>query len=244
MKARHAHEQEIGFRAEGDQPRGYIEDPTLRDARKAFGPRFFGVEEYARWFPDLLAQLERGDIEPFPWPVGVITGPCPFVSGRSIAQTHIAFLGLERVGGGPLSFGRWRQAVPELFRPVPYGSGSHVTARTCTPRWYLMPLYAPSANVGRSYGERLAALPQEYAQASVIEEATKRILVATADPGGLAQQKGIAFCSDPLPKSPDCDLQFLPALGPWDEYVLDLKYFPRRSHWWETFTLSVFRKQP
>lgn len=120
----------------------------------------------------------------FPWNEDVLNGPCKFVKGKRVRDTHFAFLGVSEVGGDPLTIMKLHELHPPKLQPHLYFSSTEArynkqefaTQRTCQARWYLMLAEAVPGSTNKSYPDQEAMLPPEYEVPLGVEETTKNLL--------------------------------------------------------------------
>jgi hypothetical protein len=145
---------------------------------------FFGVEEWSTLYGVNFSKKQLREVAEFPWGEDILNAPCPFVKGKSIRETHFAFLGLNSIEGKPLTIIRWWKLHPAPWQPrfSHYVLGSWYTKRkfanepTCGFRWYLMPLEIVPNSTYKTYKEQVTMLPAEYEVPFAIEEVGKDIL--------------------------------------------------------------------
>jgi len=142
--------------------------------RNLFGERFFGSEEWQRFLSVPFSREQLANIPRFPWNNTYLNQPCPFTRGERIRDTHMAFLGIPRTDGTPLTISRLFELrgcahQPRLYLP------SHLRPQhehffggeTLQHRWYLSPVRAV-----RSFLQ----LPYGYNSSSALEETQKLFL--------------------------------------------------------------------
>jgi len=155
-------------------------------ARAIMGKNFFGVEEWSTLYGVNFSekQLREVEVTELPWGEDILNAPCPFVKGKSIRETHFAFLGLNAVKGKPLTIIKWQELHPVSGQPrfysyIPdnwYAKEKFANTPTCNFRWYLMPLEIIPNSTGKTYQNQVAMLPAEYEVPFAIEEVSKDIL--------------------------------------------------------------------
>jgi len=153
-------------------------------ARAILGKNFFGVEEWSTLYGVNFTKKQLREIADFPWNEDVLNAPCPFNKGKSIRETHFAFLGLDSIKGKPLPILKWQELHPQSGQPkfysyAPdcwYAKENFANKPTCKFRWYLMPLEIVPNSTDKTYQEQTAMSPKEYEVPLAIEEVTKLIL--------------------------------------------------------------------
>jgi len=142
--------------------------------RNMFGERFFGSEEWQRFLNVPFSREQLANAPRFPWDNAYLNQPCPFTQGERIRNTHMAFLGIPRVDGTPLTIPRLfelRGCVrqPKLYLPKhPRLHQEHFfRGETLQHRWYLSPLRAVPIFLQLPYG---------YYSSSALEETQKLFL--------------------------------------------------------------------
>lgn len=170
-----------------------------RVARALLGrDRFFGAEEWVARYHVPSHALKEG-IPEFPWAEDVLRGPCPFVKGECVMDTHFAFLsGFPFTSGAPVSLWYWSLQHVLLMAKNRYGE----RAGTCgdkwdiwrwyladeqraqetigfEPAWHLMLLEAAPDSVGDALSRNKDALPKNYTRPRAVEEMTKDVLYHT-----------------------------------------------------------------
>jgi len=153
--------------------------PDLRIVRAIMGDRIFGPEDWAALYNARLPKR----IPAFPWSEDMLKGPSPFHKGKTVAETHFAFLGLAKLNDKPLTIIKWRElhqttGQPSFYSDNPwYRNEKFATDATCEFRWYLMPLEIVPNSERKTYQEQLRdCLPADYDVPTAIAEVTKDIL--------------------------------------------------------------------
>ncbi len=158
-------------------------------ARKIMSKNFFGVEEWKKFYGVSFTAKQLQVILNVPWSKKLLAGSCPFIQGKLLSETHILFLGIERLEGKPLVIRRWY----EIKFPEYLGSGFQqrglspkflreswpaITENTCKFGWYLMPIVSVPRTEDRGFEEQVHHQWNDlYRVAFSIEEFTKRILI-------------------------------------------------------------------
>jgi hypothetical protein len=163
---------------------GLVGSAHQKLARVILGENFFGVEEWSSLYGVNFSNKQLREVAEFPWSEDVLNAPCPFYKGKSVKETHFAFLGLNTFKGKPLTILKWQELHPDSGQPrsdsyVPeiwYVKEEFGNKPTCGFRWYLMPLEILPKSINRTYAEQTAMLPADYEVPLAIEEVTKVIL--------------------------------------------------------------------
>ena len=137
-------------------------------ARAIMGKNLFGVEEWAALYGVKFTKKQLREVAEFPWGEEVLNAPCPFVKGKTIKETHFAFLGLENVNGKPLTILHLQELHPQGSQPkfASYAPNSWyfnqvwATNETAKFRWYLMSLEIVPNSEDKNYQEQAAMLSQ------------------------------------------------------------------------------------
>jgi len=153
-------------------------------ARAILGKNFFGVEEWATLYGVQFTKKQLREAAQFPWGEEVLNAPCPFVNGKTVKETHFAFLGLENLNGKPLTILRLQELHPKNGQPCFYNYAQdcwyakETWAVKATPkfRWYLLPLEIVPNSESKTYQEQLAMLPQGYEAPTAVIEVLKELL--------------------------------------------------------------------
>lgn len=157
---------------------GIESSADLRIVRAIMGDRIFGSEEWSALYGARLPKR----IPTFPWSKEVLKAPSPFHEGKTVAETHFAFLGLAKLNGKPLTINKWRELHPKSGQPQLYSDNpwyrneQFANDVTCEFRWYLMPLEIVPNSERKTYQDQLVLLPAEYEVPTAIAEVTKDIL--------------------------------------------------------------------
>ena len=200
--------------------RGGVDMPMDYKVVKAvMAENFFGVEDWERHFQVKFNKTMLAAAAKFPWDADVLNSSCPFVKGKTIRETHIAFLGLDSDGQHPMKPRRVSMLYAS-FGFVHFGiQPDRLQKQTCDLRWYLMPIL-PHLWVGGGYDwkSRLDHLPDGYEQSYFIEELVKVFIMRTK--GISVLEEKISYgCMDKLDHSQvaelvvsiELDLKLLPA---------------------------------
>ena len=177
-------EPEYAKRVAGFMLQGGLVGLTHQRARAILGKNFFGVEEWSSLYGVNFSNKQLREVAEFPWSEDVLNAPCPFHLGKSIKETHFAFLGLDAFKGKPLTILKWQELHPDSGQPkfssyAPdswYAKEKFGNEPTCGFRWYLMPLEIVPESTSKTYAEQTAMLPADYEVPLAIEEVTKVIL--------------------------------------------------------------------
>ncbi|MBI4992073.1 MAG: hypothetical protein HZB99_02540 [Candidatus Harrisonbacteria bacterium] len=148
------------------------------------GKNFFGVEEWTALYSVKFTKKQLREVAEFPWGEDVLNAPCPLVKGKTVKETHFAFLGLENVNGKPLTILHLQELHPQNGQPkfasyAPsswYSQQTWATKLTAKFRWYLMPLEIVPNSESKTYQDQVAMLPQGYEVPTAVEEVLKDIL--------------------------------------------------------------------
>jgi len=153
-------------------------------ARAILGKNFFGVKEWSSLYGVNFSNKQLREVAEFPWSEDILNAPCPFHKGKSVKETHFAFLGLDTFKGKPLTILKWQELHPASGQPkfysyAPdswYNKEKFSNEPTCGFRWYLMPLEILPKSTHKTYAEQIAMLSADYEVPLAIEEVTKVIL--------------------------------------------------------------------
>lgn len=153
-------------------------------ARAIMGKNFFGIEDWSALYGVNFSQKQLRAIAEFPWGEDILSSPCPFHKGKTIRETHVAFLGLDRYMGKPLTIMKWQEIHPGSGQPRFYSypqdcwykDEKFANNPTCGFRWYLMPLLIVPDSESKTYQDQVAMLPTEYEAPFAIEEVSKDLL--------------------------------------------------------------------
>lgn len=153
-------------------------------ARTILGKNFFGVEEWSSLYGANFTKKQLRELAEFPWSEDILNAPCPFHKGKSIKETHFAFLGINFIKGNALTILKWQKIHPNSGQPkfysyAPdnwYAKEKFGNELICGFRWYLMPLEILPNSTNKTYQEQLVMLPADYEMPLAIEEVTKVIL--------------------------------------------------------------------
>ncbi len=157
-----------------------IESTCQKLVRKIMGKNFFGIEEWSFFYGVNFSKKQLREVAKFPWSEDVLNAPCPFHKGKSVKETHFAFLGLNKINGEPLTILKWQELHRAWFRSYHPGAWcaeeKFATEQTCAFRWYLMLLEIVPNSTNKTFQEQTAMLPADYEVPLAIEEVTKLIL--------------------------------------------------------------------
>lgn len=142
------------------------------EARAAMHGRVFGLREWMQhYFADSKPTFS-GQLPPFPWSQRVLEQPCPFNRGKTISETHFAYLGLPSVDDVPITI-HWLNRKKRCFCGVTASWCSRLpalTKRTCSLRWYLAPMPHLIVYSNIPFAIQQASLHQDYEGCWAIEE--------------------------------------------------------------------------
>jgi len=146
--------------------------------------RLWGAEEWSAFYGLRFTKKQLREVAEFPWSKDVLNTPCPFYKGKSVKETHFAFLGLDVFKGKSLTILKWQELHPASGQPkfdsyAPdnwYSKKNFSNEPTCGFKWYLMPLEIVPESTYKIYAEQTAMLSADYEVPLAIEEVTKVIL--------------------------------------------------------------------
>jgi hypothetical protein len=165
--------------------RGGLDGSVHHDlAHAVMGKNFFGVGEWSALYGVNFSKKQLREVAEFPWGEDILNAPCPFVKGKSIRETHFAFLGLDAVGGKSLTIIKWQELHPASGQPrfysyAPdnwYANEKFGNTPTCGFRWYLMPLEIVPNSTDKTYQGQVSMLSAEYEVPFAVEEVSKDLL--------------------------------------------------------------------
>lgn len=163
--------------------RGGIEGSAYQKlARALMGNSFLGAEEWATLYGVTFTKKQLRQVTKFPWSEDVLNTACPFVKGKSVRETHFAFLGLAKLNGTQLTIMKWHELHPASGQPRFYFEPDQwyreeVFAKDATLefRWHLLLTeIVPGSTNKRPYEQ---ALPPEYELPTALAEVTKDLFV-------------------------------------------------------------------
>lgn len=166
--------------------RGGYEGINERFARYIMGDNFFGREEWSdpSTYGVSFTSKQSRIADKFPWSEALLGSECPFNPGKAISETHFAFLGMDKLGGQPLTIMGWQQVHPAGEKPRLYSYGSDcwylneefATEPTCEFRWYLALKEVVPGSPKTSWDDMQGMIPCEYYVPSPVVELTKDFL--------------------------------------------------------------------
>lgn len=144
----------------------------------------FGAEDWKRYLDIELTPKQLKRLPKFPWNASILESPCPFNPGKSIKETHFAFLGLDEINGKRTSIQQLRNGLLSknciiLGRKsyYPYSTPKYRFV-SLQFRWYLMLRKPEPSQKGRTFTEAKEAIPKEYEVSNVIEQIFGSILLS------------------------------------------------------------------
>lgn len=155
-------------------------------ARALMGQNFFGVEEYATLYGVNFSKKQLREVSEFPWGEDVLNGPCSFNKGKTVRETHFAFLGVDKLNGSPLTITKFQELHPASGQPKFYSYApsscwytGHPFAvdKTMKLRWYLLLKDIVPNSTSTSWNDQKAMLPAEYEVPTAVEETAKDLYV-------------------------------------------------------------------
>lgn len=153
-------------------------------ARAVMGQNFFGLEEWATLYNARFTRKQEREVAEFPWGEDILNSPCPFVKGKTIRETHFAFLGLKAINGESLTILTLQKLHPATGQPkfysyAPsawYSSHDFAKVTTLSFRWYLMLKDIVPKSTSTNFENQKAMLPAEYEVPLCVEEVSKDLL--------------------------------------------------------------------
>ncbi|MDP3729762.1 MAG: hypothetical protein Q8R26_03400 [bacterium] len=167
------------------------------------GGNSFSVDDWIVIYGAEFSKEQLSQVAAFPWGEDVLNAPCPFENGKSIKETHFAFLGLDDFNGEPLTLMKWHvlhsyvDKKPKFHYDIDpwYRKHEFAAKSTCQFHWYLMPLAGFPNRNGNSYKEHLRLAPPEYEPASAVEEVVKAFLYYRKT-GSYLEYERQSWCKD------------------------------------------------
>lgn len=126
----------------------------------------------------------------FPWNEEVLNAPCPFHPGKTVRETHSAFVGLDFI-----TMMKIQKLNPDCFYSCGndswYSKQEFAATTTLALRWYLLLTGMVPGSEKKCLNPH-KILPEGYVLPSAVAETTKNILLFKktgifANPGGFAQ---------------------------------------------------------
>lgn len=158
----------------------------------------FGPNEWTMLMGMKFSKKQIKEIADFPWSKDILNAKCPFSEGRTVGETHFAFLGMESYRGAPLNALNLILLIQRASLQSSYldwiASQDFAVKKTCEFRWYLMPKEVPHIFRGKFYDNQLEILPSEYYAASVAEYTAKIALSVKKKRDNFSSLT--AFCAD------------------------------------------------
>lgn len=159
----------------------------------------FGPNEWTMLMGMKFSKKQIKEIADFPWGKDILNAKCPFSEGKTVGETHFAFLGMESYKGAPLSVFNFVLLIQRIYLQQSscldwITSQDFAIKKTCKFRWYLMPKETPRIFCGKFYDNQIEDLPPEYCVASTIEEVAKIALSVKKKRSNFSSPA--TFCAD------------------------------------------------
>lgn len=156
-----------------------MEETTLITSDKATIPHF-GLIDWWKFYkiklsPDLVVKVAN-----FPWSEKMLDSPCPFNPGKTIRETHFAFVGLDAITIMELQKLNPKETEPRFYSYAPgawYSNQKFATTESLKFRWYLLLKDIIPNSENKTFDEQKAMLPKEYEVPSAVEETAKDFLI-------------------------------------------------------------------
>lgn|GEM_PF-2438244 len=163
-------------------------------AQKIMLENFFGLNDWEHFFGLKLTKEQLLSIAEFPWNEKVLYSRDPFTPGKTVRETHLAWLGMEEIKCKPLTMRVWDGlAYGKIEAPHDFGKVNvrfwgddpdfkreydmeFAETTTCEFRWYLTPIVFPRKFMQRDFLTQRKMIPPGYRMGSAIEEFTKNAL--------------------------------------------------------------------
>ncbi len=163
---------------------GFDSSTDTRIARLLLGTSFVDVCDWVALYGAHFSAKEKKAALKFPWNEDVLQSPDPWEPKKPIKDTHTAFLGLEKIGGDPLTVAKLIELHPATGQPRFYFTSDpwhvgqpHTDVATLSPHWYLLRTEIVPGSTGKLPDEQIKLLPPEYEMPTTIAETTKSLLV-------------------------------------------------------------------
>ena len=144
---------------------------------------FFGIEDWTSLYGAKFSQKQLRQVTQFPWGEDVLNSPCPFTKGKTIRETHVAFLGIEKLNGEALSILKFHQLHPATGQPRfyfannPWYASETFAAQPLSFRWHLLLREIVPNSESKTFEDQQKMLPAEYEVPTAVAETAKNILV-------------------------------------------------------------------
>ncbi len=144
----------------------------------------FGSNDWKRYLDVELTAQQLKSLPRFPWNASVLESPCPLNSGKLTKETHIAFLGLNKINGKKTNIYQLKKGLLPKNKVSLRLSGYYFydiptyCRKSLEFRWYLMPKNLELLQEPRTFTEAKGARPEEYEAATAVEEIFKNILLS------------------------------------------------------------------
>ena len=185
---------EIDIKKTRDSHVGYLllsDEEIRREVKNSIGTAIalgdllvFGSEDWKTYFNIELTENQLKKLPKFPWDKKILESPCPFYPGKSIQETHFAFLGLDVVNGKKVNILQLKRGLFPNYkvnlRMANYSSYyiPGYCRKSLKFKWYLMLKNLELSQEAITFTAAKEAMPQEYEAAITVEEIFKRVLLS------------------------------------------------------------------
>jgi len=208
--------------------KGLVGSIESRMARVVLGRNIFDDADWMSYYDAKFTKRQLRDAGKFPWGEDVLNSPCPFNKGKTVRETHFAFLGISALNGAPLTVAKWLELHPATGQPKfyfnanPWHTGQpHTDEATMTLRWYLMLKDIVPGSTDMTPEDQVAMLPAEYEVPTTIAEVTKDILVFRKTDVRPNPSRWAA-CTERTVKTSQVDADLVSCVGRFGEYGLNV----------------------
>ncbi len=140
----------------------------------------FAVADWEEFYGVSLTDQQLVALGDFPWSDELLNSPCPFHSGKTIRQTHFAFVGLDGMSILQLQKFNPDSCEPRFYAYAPdawYSNEKFATQEALQLRWYLLLKDVVPNSENKTFDQQKAMLFDEYEVPSAVVETAKDFLI-------------------------------------------------------------------
>ena len=158
---------------------------------------YFGVADWQKFYRVSLTPRQIMAIGDFPWSENLLNSPCPWNPGKTIRETHFAFMGFDTI-----SIMKLQELNPQgkdpcfyVYAPDVWYIKEKFPHRVLRLRWYLLLREIIPNSEEKTFNTQKMILPKEYEVPSAAVEAAKNFLIYKKE-GIYVNEKRYARTSD------------------------------------------------
>lgn len=141
--------------------------------------QYFGIVDWKKTYGVSFTPKQIMAIGDFPWSDELLNSPCPFNPGKTIRETHFAFVGLDTITIMELQRLNPKETEPRfyVYAPDVWYTREEFARRSMKFRWYLLLREIIPDSECKTFNKQKMLLPKEYEIPTAVVETAKDFLI-------------------------------------------------------------------